>query len=148
MHTVFADPVFQAYSLAAAAIIVLLYGLGFYTAKVRADRKIVVNAEDAGINGGAAVADNDHADVLRIKRAHLNLIESAVPFLTIGFLYAHTDPSLNLARGLYAGFVGIRLLHALFYANAKQPFRTASFGVGAVINLFMVVQVVRAALAG
>ena len=51
-----------------------------------------------------------------------------------------------MARGLMFAFVGIRLLHALFYLNAKQPFRTASFAIGALLNLTMVVQVVRAVL--
>ena len=148
METLFSQPVFQAYALSVCVLIVTLYGLGFYTAKTRNERGIVVNPEDSGINGGAAVGDNEHPDVLRIKRAHLNLIENALPFFAIGFLYSLTSPGLMVARGLFATFVAIRLFHAVFYLTAKQPFRTASFAVGALINLFMVVQVFRMALAG
>lgn len=148
MNALLAEPVFQAYALAVSALVLNLYGLGFFTAKLRADRKIVVNAEDAGINGGASVADNEHPDVLRVKRAHINLLENALPFIGIGFLYTLTDPGLNLARALFAIFVGIRLFHSVFYLTAKQPLRTLSFVVGALINVFMVEEVVRAVLSG
>ncbi len=146
MDSLFGQPVFQAYALSVCILIVTLYGLGFLTAKTRAERKIVVNPEDAGINGGAAVGDADHPDVLRIKRAHLNLIENVVPFFAIGFLYTLTSPGLTVARSLFAVFIAIRLFHAIFYLTAKQPLRTASFAVGVLINFFMVVQVFRAAL--
>ena len=143
---IFSDPVFQAYALGVSAVVVTLYGLGFHTAKLRADRKIVLNPEDVGVNRGARVAEVEHPDVLRVKRAHLNLVENAVPFFAIGLLYTMTDPSVNLARALFAIFVGIRVFHAVFYLAAKQPFRTLSFVIGALCNLTMVVQVVRAAL--
>jgi uncharacterized MAPEG superfamily protein len=143
MNSIFHDPVFQAYVLAVAVIIITLYGLGFHTARLRAARKIVINPEDVGINNGAKVADNEHPDVLRVKRAHLNLIENAVPFFAIGLLYTMTDPSTNLARALFVVFVAIRVFHAACYLTAKQPFRTISFVIGALVNLTMVVQVLR-----
>jgi uncharacterized MAPEG superfamily protein len=146
MSPLLSQPVFQAYALSVAVLVVTLYALGFNTAKVRAERKVVVNPEDVGINGGATVADNDHPDVLRIKRAHLNLLENATPFFAIGLLYSLTDPSLPFARCLFGVFVGVRVLHAAFYLTAKQPFRTLSFVIGALVNLAMVVQVVRAVL--
>lgn len=139
----FNDPVFQAYVLSVSIVIITLYGLGFHTAKTRADRKIVVNPEDTSVNGGATVADVDHPDVQRIKRAHQNLLENAVPFFAIGFLYSLTTPNLAFARVLFAAFVLIRVFHAVFYLTAKQPFRTISFAVGALVNLTMVVQVLR-----
>ena len=150
------DTVFQLYALCSCVLVVILYGLGFdrevqsavrvLTAKTRNDRKVVVNPEDSKINGGAAVADVEHADVQRLKRAHTNSLENAVPFFAVGLLYAMTSPSLTLARALFITFVAIRVLHAVFYLSAKQPFRTASFAVGAIINLTMVVQIVRAVL--
>jgi glutathione S-transferase len=140
------DPVFQLYALCSSVLVVVLYGLGFLTAKTRAERKVVVNHEDTKVNGGASVQDAEHADVQRLKRAHINSLENAVPFFAIGLLYTMTSPSLALARGLFITFAAIRLLHAVFYVSAKQPFRTASFAVGALINLTMVVQVVRAVL--
>lgn len=147
MHSVFSDPVLAAYALSAAAVVIILYALGFETARIRAARKVVVNPEDAGINGGAAVAEVEHADVLRIKRAHLNSLENAVPFLAIGLLYTMTAPGPTTARVVFGVFVLARLLHAAFYLTARQPFRTLVFVIGALCNLFMVVQVLRAALA-
>ena len=105
---------------------------------------VVVNPEDVGINGGARVADNDHPDVLRIKRAHINLLENAVPFFAIGLLYCLIGPSFTVAAALFTIFVVVRVLHAAFYLTATQPFRTLSFGVGAVVNLVMVEEVLRA----
>ncbi len=138
------DPLFGLYAACASILILTLYGLGFWTAKIRAQRRAVVNPEDVKVNSGAAVVEVEHPDVQRIKRAHLNALENAVPFFVIGFLYCQTAPGLGVARALFIAFVTVRVLHALFYLNAKQPFRTASFALGAVINLAMAVQVLRA----
>lgn len=142
----FADPVFQAYALSVLVVSTTLFGLGFVTAKRRAERKVVVNAEDVSVNSGAQVGDAEHPDVLRIKRAHLNLLESAVPFFAIGLLYTFTAPNLTLARALFGGFAVVRLLHAVFYLSAKQPMRTISFALGTLCNVIMIVQVLRALL--
>lgn len=138
------EPAFRLYVISTASIIATLYWLGFWTAKLRNDRKAVVNPEDVRINGGAQIVEVEHPDVQRIKRAHINALENAVPFFAIGSLYSLTSPNLTMAATLYFGFVGIRLLHATFYLTARQPFRTMSFAIGAIINLTMVVQVVRA----
>lgn len=143
----FHDPVFQAYALAVCALIVTLYFLGFQTARIRAARRIVVNHEDTGVNAGAAVAEVEHADVQRIHRAHRNAIENAVPFFAIGLLYTMTDPGHTFARALFGLFVAVRVFHAAFYLTARQPWRTLTFAIGAVVNLTMVVQVARAAIA-
>lgn len=148
MDSMLTQPVFQAYAISVAILVLTLYGLGFFTAKTRAERKVVVNPEDVSVNAGSSVAESDHPDVLRVKRAHINLIENAVPFFAIGFLYTLSSPGLNVARGIFGTFVLVRVLHAIFYLSAKQPFRTGSFAVGALINVFMVVQVLRAALGG
>lgn len=142
--TLLSQPVFQLYAFVSSLIIIILYGLGFWTAKVRAEKKAVINHEDVAINGGASVVDVEHPDVQRIKRAHGNAIENAVPFFAIGFLYTQTDPSLTMARILFFTFLAFRLFHALFYLGAKQPFRTLSFTVGALVNIVMIVQVIRA----
>ena len=145
MTTLMTQPVFQLYAICTAILVIILYGLGFYTAKIRADRKKIVNYEDVKVNSGAEVVDVEHADVQRIKRAHLNSLENAVPFFILGFIYSQTSPSMGMAQGLFFTFVGVRLLHAIFYLTARQPFRTLSFGIGGVVNLIMAVQVLRAA---
>ena len=144
MTTLLSQPAFSLYALCSAILVVTLYAIGFWTAKVRNDRKAIVNHEDVKVNSGAAVVDVEHPDVQRLKRAHMNAIENAVPFFVIAFLYTQTSPSMTVARALFFTFVAIRVLHAIFYATAKQPFRTLAFTVGAIINLAMVVQVLRA----
>lgn len=139
-------PALQAYALSASVIALSLYALGFLTAKTRADRKVVVNPEDAGLNRNAQVADHEHADVSRIKRAHQNALENAVPFFALGLLYTMTAPSPTLARALFGAFVAARLLHAVLYLKGVQPFRTLTFVIGAVVNLTLLVLVVLAAV--
>jgi prostaglandin-E synthase 1 len=146
MTPLIAQPAFQLYSIACAVLIIVLYALGFYTAKVRNDRRKVINHEDVKVNRGAEVVDFEHPDVQRIKRAHLNSLENAVPFFIIGFIYTQTAPSMLMTNALFGSFVAFRLLHAFFYLTARQPFRTLSFAVGGVINLIMAVQVLRAVL--
>lgn len=146
MGNVFADPILRAYALSIVVLCLLMAGLGGITAFTRFKRQQVLNREDAGVNGGAQVVEVEHPDVARAKRAHANLIESLVPFIILGLLFFLTGPSKNFARALFTIFVVARLAHAVFYLRAIQPFRTMAFAVGAVVNLVMLVQVLRAIL--
>ena len=146
MTPLISQPAFVLFAECCAVLVVTMYVLAFHTAKTRADRKAILNFEDVKISSGAKLVEIEHPDVQRIKRAHGNAIENAVPFFVIGFIYTQTSPSMMVARVLFLAFVAIRLFHAMFYLTAKQPFRTASFALGAVINLAMVVQVLRAVL--
>ena len=146
MTTLLSQPAFQLYAFCSAVLIITLYGLAFWTAKIRGDRKSIINPEDFKVVSGGTVVEVEHPDVQRIKRAHINALENAVPFFVIGFIYTQTNPGLMMVRGLFFTFLAFRLFHALFYLSAKQPFRTLSFALGGVINLVMVVQVLRAVL--
>lgn len=146
MNTLLSQPVFQLYAITSAVLVVILYSLAFLTAKVRGDKKKILNAEDIKVNSGAVLVEVEHLDVQRIKRAHQNSLENAVPFFVIAFLYSLTEPGLGWAQGFFFTFLGLRLFHAIFYLTARQPFRTISFALGALINLAMVVQVLRAAI--
>lgn len=147
MTSLFQNPVFVSYAIAATVICFNLLGLGFLTALTRAKRRHVINHEDVGVNPGAKVFEVEHADVARVKRAHMNAVEAAVPFLVTGFIFTQTLPNLVFARVLFGVFVVVRLLHSAFYVNAKQPFRTGSFVIGAITIVIMLVQVVRYAFA-
>jgi uncharacterized MAPEG superfamily protein len=149
MTTLLTQPAFQLYAICSACLVVILYALGFMTAKARAESLKLINAEDVGVNPkGAVVVEVESAAVQRVKRAHQNSLENAVPFFVIGFLYTQTDPGMLWLRIFFLTFLVVRTAHAAFYLTAKQPFRTLSFGIGAVINLAMVIQVVRAAVSG
>jgi glutathione S-transferase len=138
------QPAFVLYAVACSVLIISLYGLGFWTAKIRNDGKKIINAEDVKVNRGAVHVEVEPPAVARIKRAHSNAIENAVPFFVVGFLYTQTLPSTTAAVALFGSFVLVRVLHALFYLSATQPYRTLSFALGGLINLVMVVQVLRA----
>ena len=53
MENLSSQPVFQTYALSACLVAMMLYFLGAHTARTRGARKVVLNPEDAGINGGA-----------------------------------------------------------------------------------------------
>lgn len=147
MTNLMTQPAFQLYALSSVLLVLIMYSLGFLTAKTRAERKAVVNPEDISVNpGGAVVVEVEHPDVQRIKRAHMNQLENAVPFFILGFLYCLTEPGLLTARILFLTFLAVRLFHAVFYVGAKQPFRTLSFAIGAIVNIVMAVQVLRAVI--
>ena len=90
----FADnPALKLYALTGTLVALQLLVLAGWTGFVRTKHKAFVNPEDATLNKGAQV-EADHPDVLRTKRAHQNAIESAIPFLAVGLLYALTGPSM------------------------------------------------------
>lgn len=146
MSPLFSQPAFQLYAIASAVLVLGFYALAFLTGAVRDKHKAVVNAEDVRVYAGAEVVPVEHPAVQRVKRAHLNLIENAVPFFVIGLLYAFTGPPALLALALYFTFVAVRILHAIFYLTARQPSRAASFFLGVLVNGAMLVQVLRAVL--
>jgi glutathione S-transferase len=139
------NPALKLYALAGAVAAVHLLLLALWTGTVRVQRKTWVNPEDAALNKGAQ-ADADHPDVQRVKRAHQNALENALPFFALGLLYALTNPSPGAAQIYFFTFVGARLLHSVFYLWGKQPFRTLMFATGVLAMLGMAVQVIRAAV--
>jgi len=139
------NPALKIYALAGAIVAVQLILLALWTGTVRTMRKTFVNPEDAALNKAEQV-EADHPDVQRVKRAHQNLLENALPFFAVGLLYALTNPRPGAAQIYFFTFVGARLLHSVFYLWGKQPFRTLMFAVGALCVIGMAVQVIRAAI--
>ncbi len=139
------DPILSLYALTATLVSLHLIVLAAYTGRVRTLRKTYVNAEDATAFKGKE-GEVDHPDVLRVKRAHMNALENAVPFLAIGLLYALSGPSKVGAQVYFFTFLGARLLHSVFYLAQKQPFRTLMFALGALATTGMAVHVIRVAL--
>src|SRR5882672_8496170 len=108
------DPAFRYYAIASAIVALQLVAIALWTGTVRVRRKQYINPEDAALNK-AKQADDDHDDVLRVKRAHMNLMESAIPFFAVGALYAATGASKTGAMAYFGTFVVARLLHTVFY---------------------------------
>jgi glutathione S-transferase len=142
MQTFATDPALRLYALVSTLVAVHLMLLAFWTGRVRTQHKGFVNPEDASAFKGKEV-DADHPDVQRAKRAHMNAIESAVPFFAVGLLYALSGPSMVGAQAYFWTFLGARVLHSFFYFAQKQPFRTIMFSIGALAIFGMAVHVIR-----
>ena len=136
------NPALTLYALCAAILAVHLLLLALWTGSVRVQRKVWVNPEDAKLNKGENV-EADHPDVQRVKRAHLNAIENAVPFFAVGLLYALTAPSQTGALAYFWTFTAVRILHSIFYLWGRQPFRTLMFAIGLLATIGMAVHVIR-----
>ena len=137
-----ANPAMALYALSAVILVFHLFILAGYTGYVRATKKVFLNAEDAKLNKVEQAA-GEHPDVARSQRAHANALENALPFLAVGALYAATAPSRTAALAYFGTFVGMRLLHSMFYLFGRQPFRTMSFAIGVFAVVGMGVHVIR-----
>ena len=133
------DAPFRIYVVACIVLCLQLLALGGWTGAVRLSRKKYVSPEDAKAFKGSAV-DAEDPEVQRVKRAHLNALENAVPFIVVGAFYI---PSANKQGALAycVTFVAARLLHSVFYLWGKQPWRTLMFIVGTACTVGMAVQV-------
>jgi len=139
------NPVLKLYALVSALTAVHLLLLAGWTGALRTKHKAFVNPEDATVLKGKQV-EADHPDVLRVKRAHQNALENAVPFFAVGLAYALTGGSKLGAQAYFFTFLGARVLHSLFYLFGKQPFRTMMFAVGVACVVGMAVHVIRFAI--
>ena len=142
MQTLADNPALKLYALVSALLALHLLLLALWTGTVRVRHKIWVNPEDAAFNKGKQ-ADDDHHDVLRVKRAHLNALENAIPFFAVGLAYALTAPSQTGAQAYFFTFLAVRVLHSIFYLAGRQPFRTLTFAIGVLCVVGMAVQVIR-----
>lgn len=143
MNPLLAQPAFVIYATAVTVVALHLLLLALWTGTIRAIHKKFTNAEDARFAGGTLV-DDDIEPVARVKRAHGNAIESALPFVAVGFFYVLTDPDPFWAKLLLFGYVAARLVHTLVYLRGVQPWRTLSFALGVLSIGAMSVAVLRA----
>lgn len=98
-----------------------------------------MNPEDAKQVPKATVSYND-PDVERVRRAHLNDLESIPIWLVVTLIWLTTNPSTWLAANLIRAFVFARIVHTFTYAIwPMQPFRAIAFFVGHSVTTFEVV---------
>lgn len=130
-YHVFANspPALGLYALCSAILALHLIALAMGTGIMRSIRKVWVNPEDARF-GNAAKAEAEHPDVDRVRRAHQNAIENAIPFFVMGLLYVLAGASTAGAKGYFFTFTAARLLHTVFFVWGVQPYRTICWGVG------------------
>ncbi len=134
-------PHFKIYALTSAILCLHLLLLAAITGTVRTKAKKYVNPEDASALKGKLV-EVDVDPVMRVKRAHLNAVENAVPYFVLGFLYLAVGATKQGAVVYMWTYTASRLLHSVFYLRGKQPWRTISYAVGALALAGMAVHVI------
>jgi microsomal prostaglandin-E synthase 1 len=142
----FSNPALQYYAIASSVLALHLIALALWTGRVRVQKKQYTNSEDAKLNK-AEHTEIEHPDVRRVIKAHTNALENAIPFFVVGALYVASGATKTGALAYFGTFVAMRILHTFFYLGGKQPFRTLSFGIGALAVIGMAIGVIRAAIA-
>ena len=136
MDSLLATPVFQSYIVATLLLGGNLLLLANNTAITRTLADEVVNPEDVVLNAKAAVIyEAGNSKTERYRRAHRNALENIPLFLITGFLLTLTPVPATAAMVLFGIFVAARLSHSVCYLFGFQPFRTASFAIGALDQL-------------
>ncbi len=146
------NPVFEAYAVAAAVLVLKLMAQGWATVAlmVRTDSGLL-NPEDlrptvANRNPRPEQLDPNPA-VERSRRMQRNDLENIPAFLAIGLLFVTMEPPLWLAVLLFAVFVLARLAHTFAYATAQShEIRATFFSVGSLVVMLMALWVLAVAL--
>lgn len=139
MQTFLELPGFKPLALFSALLVLKMFGIAVATANRRRLAKVVLNDEDVGVNPGSHAEAQEAPETLRAKRAHLNDVENIPAFLAIAALYTLAGASANGAWAYFGVYFAARLLHTICYLNGVQPWRTASFFLGQLALLGMIV---------
>lgn len=133
-------PAFLPLGVTAIALTFKMAATAIFTAATRNKVKVTVNPEDAvQFKIGAAAAEAP--EVARAKRAHLNDLENILPFLALAIIFALAGGSAQAAWITFGIFTVARFSHTLCYVNELQPWRTASFFVGLLAEVALMVQI-------
>jgi prostaglandin-E synthase 1 len=136
------NPVFIVFAVCAAVLCLKMLAVGHFTGITRIRRGVYLNPEDAqAFSKKEEFANVEHPDVERGLRAHRNDLESTLPFLAIGLVYVLVSPPVLLAQVLLIAFTVLRCAFSLFYLRALQPWRSASFLLGELCLVIMLVQI-------
>ena len=151
-HLNLQNPVFATYVIAAALMILKAVAMSWLTVvrmiKVNGGFRSPEDIKKTPLNpepDPKQLEKNEYVE--RIRRIHLNDLESLPFFLVAGFLYIFTGPPLWLAQALLYGYVVSRLLHFFAYFTAQtHDVRAALWTVGSLILIFMACRTLLAAL--
>lgn len=136
METLIENPTFQAYVVSAIVLVMNMLTLANNTALVRTAADEVINPEDVVLNKKAKVVGNAGIEkVERYRRAHRNALENIPLFLISAFVLTLTQVPFLPAAIVFGVFVFARVVHSFAYMLRKQPYRTASFAVGALAQI-------------
>ena len=146
------NPVFAAYAIAAALMILKAVAMSWLTVarmiQVNGGLRAPEDLRKTTLNPNPSPKQIEPDErVERIRRIHQNDLENLPFFLVAGFLYVLTDPPLLLTQILLYGYVVTRLLHFAAYLTARtHDMRAALWTPGSLILIFMTASVLIAAL--
>lgn len=135
-------PGFAALAICSVLLVLKMGAVAFVTANVRRRSGVVVNPEDARVNPGSHVEAEEAPATLRAKRVHLNDVENIPAFLILATIFTLSGASSAAAWSYFGTYLAMRTLHTICYFRGLQPWRTAAFGVGQLVQLGMMVQLV------
>jgi glutathione S-transferase len=128
MHEMLNQPTVHLFAVCAAILVLKVVITGNLTGFLRVRKGVYISPEDYTFAGLEPAPRNETIE--RLRRAHQNDLENVLPFLAVGFLYALTGPSYDLAWWLFVPFTAARVAHTIVYAAGRQPWRTLAFEVG------------------
>lgn len=145
------NPVFIAYMIAAAIMIIKIMGQGWMTVyRMLKSNSGLASPEDLQVGminkapSPSQLEINDYVD--RSRRIHRNDLENIPAFLACGLLYVAIAPTLMMAQIMFYGFAGMRLIHTLaYFTKQTHEVRATFYTVASVIVVVMAVQIIMAA---
>ncbi|KPJ13604.1 Microsomal glutathione S-transferase 1 [Papilio machaon] len=136
------DPAVQSYILYSAILALKVLVMAFLTSRIRFAKKVFANEEDAKPSKRKVILDDP--DVERVRRAHLNDLESIPAFWILGALYLTTSPEAAWAALLFRVYTVSRIIHTIVYAvkPLPQPARFIAFLIPMFIKWYMGIAIV------
>lgn len=141
-------PAFQPLVLFSVLLTIKMGAVAFATANARRKSKVVLNPEDTGVNPGSHAEAQEAPETLRAKRAHMNDVENIPAFLVLATILTLAGGSATAGWAYFGAYFAARLLHTICYMNQLQPWRTISFGLGQIVQLGVMVQLLLKAFRG
>lgn len=146
------NPVFATYVIAATLMILKAVGMSWLTVvrmmKVKGGFRSPEDIRKTPLNPAPdpkQLEPNEYVE--RVRRIHMNDLESLPFFLVAGLLYVVTGPPLWLAQVLLYGYVASRFLHFAAYFTAQtHDMRATLWTVGSLILIFITCRTLIAAL--
>ncbi len=147
-----ANPLFATYAIAASLMILKVVAMAWLTVwRMTQEKGGFRSPEDlkkTALNPSpdpGQLMPNERVE--RVRRIMQNDLENVPFFLVAGFLYILTQPSLVLAQWLLYGYVASRFLHfAAYFTGQIHDIRAATWTVGSLILVYMIVRTLLAAL--
>ena len=135
-------PAFKPLVIFAVLLVAKMFAVAVATANARRLSKVVLNPEDVGVNPGSHSEAAEAPSTMRAKRAHINDLENIPGFLILATLFTLAGGSATAGWAYFGFYTAARLLHTIMYLSGIQPWRTASFFLGQLALVGLMVQLI------